>query len=84
LTVVNLALLAGLFVIFLQQWRKTRAQFSAGLALFAGVLLLRDLLQVFQVLDRASGLPVIGARVTLLLTLGETTALAILLWLVAR
>ena len=84
LTVANVALLFGLLVIFWQQWRRTKSTFSLGLVLFAGIFLLKELLQVLQALDRAAGLPVIGPRVALLLTLGETAALGVLLYIVAR
>jgi hypothetical protein len=84
LSVVNLALLTALLVIFVQQWRRTRATFSLGLVLFAAVLVLKELLGVLQFLGRAADLPVIGPRVQVLLTLGEAIALAILLYLVAR
>src|SRR5689334_3590556 len=84
LTIVNVALLFGLLVIFFQQWRRTKSTFSLGLVLFAGVFLLKEFLSVLQALDRAAGLPVIGTRVAVLIALAEAVALGILLYLVAR
>lgn len=84
LTLVNVFLLFGLSVLFLQQWRQTRAKFSLGLVLFAGILFLRELLTVLRVLGRAEGLPVVGGQFGAVLALGEAVALGILLWNVAR
>jgi hypothetical protein len=84
LTIVNVALLFGLFAIFFQQWRRTKSTFSLGLVAFAAIFLLKEFLSVLQTLDRAAGLPVIGPRVQVLLALGETAALGVLLYIVAR
>jgi hypothetical protein len=84
LTVVNLALLTGLLVIFLQQWRRTRSKFSLGLVLFAGVFLVKELLDVLKFIGRAADLPILGPRIELIVTLAEAVALAILLYIVAR
>lgn len=84
LTVVSVTLLAILLFIFLQEWRRTRARFSLGLALFAGVFLVKEALRVLQVIGRAEGIPIVGPRVSLLVSLGEVVALAVLLYLVAR
>ena len=84
LTLVNVALLFILLVIWIQQYRRTRSRFSLGLVLFAGVLLLRDLLTIVQALDRAAGLPVVGSRIAVSIALGEAVALGILLYNVAK
>ena|SRR5438094_822824 len=84
LTVVNVLLLFGLLVIFLQQWRRTKSAFSLGLVLFAGVFLLKEFLQVVQAYRRAANLPVLGIGVQILIALGEAIALGILLYNVAK
>ncbi len=80
LGIVNVLLLFGLFIIFAQQWRRTKAQFSLGLMLFAGIFVLKELLGLLQLLGRATLFP----RVELLITLGEAVGLGILLYIVAR
>lgn len=84
LTLVNVLLLFGLFVLFLQQYRQTRAKFSLGLVLFAGVLFLRELLTILRVVGRSEGVPLVGPQFGALLALGEAVALGILLYHVAR
>lgn len=84
LTLVNVFLLFGLSLLFLQQWRQTRAKFSLGLVLFAGVLFLRELLTILRVVGRAEGVPLVGPQFGALLALGEAIALGILLYHVAR
>lgn len=84
LTVISVTLLAVLLVIFWREWRQTKARFSLGLVLFAGVFFLKELLRVLQILGRAEGLPVIGRGIPLLVALAEVIALAVLLYLVSR
>ena len=84
LTVVSVTLLAVILVIFLREWRRTRARFSLGLALFAVVFLVKESLHVLQVLDKADGVPVIGRGIGFLVELGEVVALGLLLYLVSR
>lgn len=84
LTLVNVGLLLGLLIIFVQQWRRTRSTFSLGLVLFAAVFLLKEFLSVLQALDRAAGLPLVGPRVAVFIALGEAAALGILLYNVAK
>lgn len=84
LTIVNLALLFGLFIIFLKQYRETRAKFTLGLLAFAGVLVVKELLTVIRFLGRAADVPLVGPRLELLATLAQAIALAALLWQVAK
>lgn len=84
LSFVNVLLLFGLFVIFWSQWRRTKATFSLGLVLFAGVFLVKELIGLLRFLARANDLPVIGPRLAIVVTLGEAVALGILLYIVAR
>lgn len=84
LTVVSVTLLAILLFIFWGEWRRTRARFSLGLVVFAGIFLLREALNVLQVLGRAEGVPVIGRRVGFIVALAQVVALAMLLYLVSR
>lgn len=84
LTVVSVTLLAILLFIWWQEYRRTRARFTLGLVLFAGVFLLKELLSVLIVLDRADRVPVIGPRISVIVTLGQVLALATLLYIVSR
>lgn len=84
LTVVAVTLLAVLFAIFLREYLRTKARFSLGLTIFAGIFLVKEGLRVLQVLGRAADLPVIGPRVGMFVALGEVVALATLLYLVSR
>ena len=84
LTIVSVTLLAILLAIFWREWRRTKARFSLGLVLFAGVFFVKELLRVLQVLGKAEGLPVIGPRVAALVALAEVVALGTLLYLVSR
>lgn len=84
LTVVSVTLLAILLFIFLREWRRTRAQFSLGLVLFAAVFLVKELLRVLQILGSADGVPLVGRGIPFLVALGEVVALSVLLYLVSR
>ncbi|GEM_PF-3906949 len=83
LTLVNLGLLLALFLIFLKMWRQTRSTFSAGLTLFAGVFLLKQVVAILIALEPRN-FPVANAQLQLLANLGEAVALGILLYIVAR
>lgn len=84
LTLVNVALLLALLIIFFKQWRRTKATFSLGLVLFAVVFLLKETLGVFQAVARENAGIVSLARLDVLVALAEAVALAILLFIVAR
>src|SRR5438067_7939989 len=84
LTLLNIVLLAGLLVIFVQQYRRTKSAFSLGLVLFAGVFLLKELLQVVQAYRRAIGIATISPLAQIAIALGEAVALGILLYNVAK
>ena len=80
LTILNFGLLLALLLVFFKMWRQTKSAFSLGLSLFAGVLLLREVLALAQALDRTGRFP----WLTLLANAGEAVALLILLYNVAR
>lgn len=84
LTVLIVGLLLAIFLIFLKMWRETRSKFSGGLALFAGVLLFKQLLTVLAAIEAARKLPIVGGRLQLLANVGEAIALAVLLYHVSR
>ena len=84
LTVISVTLLAVLLFIFWREYRLTKARFSLGLVLFAGVFFVKELLRVLQIIGRAEGLPLIGRGVPFIVALAEVVALAVLLYLVSR
>lgn len=84
LTVISVTLLAILLFIFWSEWRRTRARFSLGLMLFAGVFLVKEALRVLQVIGSADGVPLIGRGIAFLVALAEVIALSVLLYLVSR
>jgi len=84
LSIVSATLLAIIMFIFLSEYRKTRARFSLGLSLFAGVFLVKELLNVVLVIDRADRVPFIGPQIQTLVLLAQVAALGTLLYLVSR
>lgn len=84
LTVVSVTLLAILLFIWWGEYRRTRARFTLGLVLFAGVFLVKELLRVLIIIGRAEGVPVIGPGISLIVALAEVVALATLLYIVSR
>ena len=84
LTVVSVTLLAILVFIWWGEYRRTRARFTLGLLAFASVFLVRELLSVLIVLDRADRVPVIGPGISLIVTFAQVVALGLLLYLVSR
>lgn len=84
LTVVSVTLLGILVFIWWGEYRRSRAKFTLGLLLFAGVFLLRELLRVLIVLDRADRVPVIGPGISLLVMIAQVVALGVLLYVVSR
>jgi hypothetical protein len=79
INLVSVGLLMALLVLFGQTWRKTRAPFSLGLVLFAGVLLLEDVARVAGAfgLLRTRGAVVLPEFL-------ELAALVVLLYLATR
>jgi ABC-type polysaccharide/polyol phosphate export permease len=75
---ISIGLLVALLVLFFTTWRKTKAPFSLGLVLFAGVLLLEDLTRIGQ------GLGWLSPRAELLPDVFELVALVVLLYLATR
>jgi hypothetical protein len=84
LTLVSVVLLAILLYVWMREHARTKARFTLGLVLFAGVFLLKESLHVLEVLGRAEGVPLVGTRIGFIVALGEVVALAMLVYVVAR
>lgn len=84
LTSISVTLLAILLFIFWQEWRRTRARFSLGLVLFAGVFFVKELFRVLIVLDRGGDIPIVGPQLGMLVNVAQVVALATLLYIVSR
>ncbi len=81
---INVLLLIALIGVYGNGFRKTRAQFTAGLLFFAGMFLLQNLLALYSYVAMfmyfASGVE----NLVLAFTVAQTAGLVVLLWLSLR
>lgn len=75
------AILAGiLLVLYARSFRKVRAPFTVGLLMFAGLLLVQNLLAVYAYFTMMESFPAAMAPYTLGINLFEGLALAVMLY----
>ena len=77
---VNVLLLIGLIWIYANSFRKVRAQFTAGLLIFAGLFLLQNLIALYSFLAMFMYYAPGVTGLMLAITIVQTAGLAIILW----
>jgi predicted membrane protein len=79
-SVVNVLLLVGLIWIYMNSFRKIRAQFTAGLVFFAGIFLIQNLIALYSFVTMfmyyASGV----TGIVLAITVAQSAGLAVMFW----
>jgi hypothetical protein len=77
---VNVLLLIGLLWIYVNSFRRVRAQFTVGLLVFAALFLLQNLISLYSFLTMfmyyASGVTVMVLAITIV----QTAGLSVILW----
>jgi len=79
-SLVNILLLLALIGIYLNSYRKIRAQFTAGLLFFAAMFLVQNLITLYSFLSMFMYFASDVTGLVLLITLVQTAGLAALLW----
>ena len=82
--IVNILLLLGVLFIYLKGFKKVRSGFMVGLILFAVLLLAQNIVAVYFQTQMISYYTEDVAFFGLILSVIETIALIILLWLASR
>ena len=80
LEIVNVLLLAGILLAYVQNWRKIKAPITAALIVFAGLFLVQNLIGVAL---GSMGMMYFASEVeayAMLLTAIQTVGFAVLLW----
>jgi hypothetical protein len=81
---LNVVLLAGLIAIYVNSYRRLRAEFTAGLIFFASVFLVQNLIALYSYVAMfmyyASGV----GELVLAITVAQTAGLSVLLWMSLR
>jgi hypothetical protein len=83
-TTVNVLLLVALLWVYLNSFRKVRAQFTAGLVIFAALFLAQNLISLFSFLTMFMYYAADVTWLVLLITVVQTAGLAIILWMALR
>lgn len=81
---ISIIMLAILLVVYIMNYKKYKSGFTIGLVIFAGLLLLQNVLQVYFYTTSMQAYPPIVEQSTFIFEVIEIIAYGVILWVTLR